>query len=86
MHNLRALGFKTFDGVIDESYDLIKDNNERYTAAFDQVIWLCKQDQDSIYDKIKSIVDHNYQLLMTRDWTTWPASRITQVISSTVAG
>lgn len=86
MHNLRALGFKTFDGVIDESYDLIKDDNERYTAAFEQVKWLCEQDQDVIYAKIKPIVEHNFQLLMTRDWTEWPASRITQVINSTIVG
>ena len=82
LHNLRALGFQTFDGIIDESYDLEIDDNKRYTMAFEQVKYLCTQEQDVVYRKIKSIVDHNYNLLMTRDWTQWPAKQIEQVINS----
>jgi hypothetical protein len=81
MHNLRALGFRTFDGVIDESYDLIKDDTQRYTAAFEQVKWLCNQPQEEIYAKIVDIVDHNYRVLMTRNWTVWAADQISSVIA-----
>ena len=81
MHNLRALGFRTFDGVIDESYDLIKDDTQRYTAAFEQVKWLCSQPQEEIYAKIVDIVDHNYRVLMTRNWTVWAADQISSVIA-----
>lgn len=84
LHNLRALGFKTFDCVIDESYDLEIDDAKRYTMAFDQVKVLCDMPQDEVYAKIKHVVEHNYQLLMSRDWTGWPAHHIEQVINSTI--
>lgn len=81
MHNLRALGFKTFDGVIDESYDLEIDDNKRYALAFEQVKWLCEQSQEDIYAKIVDIVDHNYNVLMSRNWTAWAADQISSVIA-----
>lgn len=82
LQNLRDQGFKTFDGIIDESYDLIFDDAERYTAAFEQVRWLCEQDQQVIYEKIKPIVEHNFNHIMTTDWTKWGANKITNVIKS----
>lgn len=80
LENLRRLGFKTFDGIIDESYDQIKYDGDRYTAAFEQVRWLCDQDQQLIYNKIKPIVDHNYELLMSRDWTDYSIRQVQKVI------
>lgn len=76
LHNLHTLGFKTFHGIIDESYDLIEDDTARYTAAFEQVKYLCNMDQQEIYSKIKPIVEHNYELAMGRDWTSWAADKI----------
>lgn len=80
LHNLHTLGFKTFDGVIDESYDLIFDDTDRYTAAFEQVKYLCSQDQSIILEKIKPIVEHNYRHIMETDWTNYAATRIAAVI------
>jgi hypothetical protein len=76
LHNLRHLGFRTFDGVIDESYDLILDDNERYTAAWAQVERLCDTPQLEILPLIADIAEHNYQLLMNTDWTQFAADRV----------
>ena len=65
---LRRLGFKTFDDIIDESYDTIEDHTERHTAAMQQLKLLCEQDQTEVIGKIKEITDHNYNLMMTNDW------------------
>jgi len=65
---LRKIGFRTFGEVIDEGYDLIEDNHARWSAAMDQVEKLCNKDQRSILDKIKPIVDHNYDLIMNSDY------------------
>lgn len=69
LQNLRSLGFRTFDGIIDESYDQIRNDRERYTAAFEQIRWLCSQPQEQILAKIRPIVDHNHDLIMNTDWT-----------------
>jgi hypothetical protein len=82
LENLRALGFQTFGSVIDESYDLIKDDNARYAAAFEQVKYLCSQDQQTIYKQIQPIVEHNYQHIMNTDWTNYAVVRITELINS----
>ena len=68
LRNLRSLGFKTFDGIIDESYDSIEDNNYRWAAACKQIEWLCKQDQRTILEQIQPIVEHNFSVMMTTDW------------------
>ena len=82
LHNLRSLGFQTFHGIIDETYDTIIDNNARYTAAFEQVKYLCSVDQQEIYAKIKPIVEHNYSLAAERDWTSWAADKINAKVQS----
>jgi hypothetical protein len=81
LHNLRSIGFKTFDTVIDESYDLIVDDTERYTQAFEQVQYLCNQDQQAILKKIQPILEHNYNLITT-DWTAYAADQIRDLINS----
>jgi hypothetical protein len=85
LHNFRKLGFITFDSVIDESYDLILDDRERYAAAIEQVRWLCEQEQQEIYSKIKDIVEHNHRLLMSRDWTTWSSDQVCAIVLNTVS-
>lgn len=56
---LRELGFETFGSVIDESYDNIVDALSRWTAAFDQVRWLCQQDLGTLVPHLLPILDHN---------------------------
>lgn len=70
-HHLAALhnlGFKTFNEIIDESYDSIEDPTTRHTAALEQLKWLCGQDQTKIIKQIKNITDHNYNLMLANDW------------------
>jgi hypothetical protein len=82
LHNLRSFGFQTFDGIIDESYDLIFDHTKRYTAAFEQVKKLCAMDQQEVYELIRPITEHNYELIMTRDWVRYAANGIQRAINS----
>ena len=68
LKNLRSLGFLTFQDIINESYDSIKDNKARWDAALKQLDWLCFQDANYIKEKIKPIVEHNKKLLLSNDW------------------
>lgn len=81
--NLHKIGFKTFDCVIDESYDTIINDEQRYTAAFDQVKLLCSQPMDTVLEKVKDVLEFNHNLIMTRDWTVYAADQITKVINET---
>jgi hypothetical protein len=65
---LHQLGFKTFGNIIDETYDSIENHAERYKAAMQQVNWLCQQDQTAILEQILPIVEHNFAVMMTREW------------------
>lgn len=82
LHNLRRQGFKTFGSVIDEGYDEILDDQERYTAAFEQVKKLCSMDQSAVYNQIHNITEHNYNHIMSTDWTEFAANQIREVINS----
>jgi hypothetical protein len=68
LQNLRELGFKTFDGIIDESYDNEEDAEKRWSMALDQMNYLINQDPMIIQEKIKSIVEFNHYLMLTFDW------------------
>jgi len=85
LYNLRALGFRTFDNVIDESYDQIKHDGDRYTAAFEQVKQLCSMPQQQILDQIRPIVDHNYTLIMDTDWTRYATDQVQLQINRVLA-
>lgn len=66
--NLRKLGFQTFDGIIDESYDNEQDALIRWRQAWEQMLWLSQQPQEQILEKIRPIVDHNFNHMMTTNW------------------
>ena len=68
LRNLRTFGFKTFDSIIDESYDAEPDPKQRWTMAMQQCEWLCQQDPEVILEQVKPIVDHNKNLIFTHDW------------------
>ena len=85
LHNLRQLGFETFGSVIDESYDLVVNDQERYTAAFDQVRWLCGQSQAEILEKIKPVLEHNHNLIMNTNWTYFARDQIQEKINQLLA-
>lgn len=68
LQNLRNLGFKTFDSIIDESYDSVQDNELRYKMACEQILKLSQLPQQEVLDKIKPIVEHNCNLILATDW------------------
>jgi hypothetical protein len=68
LQNLREQGFRTFDDVVDESYDSIYNDHDRWSAAFEQVKKLCSMDQDRVFEQIADTVEHNYNLLMNTNW------------------
>jgi hypothetical protein len=68
LRNLRAWGFQTFEGVIDESYDLEPDCNKRVEMLLKQVNYLETANQQYIYDSASHIIEHNYQIIMNTPW------------------
>lgn len=61
--SLKLAGYKTFSPWIDESYDLIEDDEERLNAIVKEIVLLAKfTDRDWIdwQERVKHIVEHNY--------------------------
>jgi len=60
---LKSYGFKTFDSVIDESYDNIVDNDARIEAVVRQLHWYCNLSPDEkidIIQRLDPIIDYNF--------------------------
>ena len=60
---LKSYGFKTFDSIIDESYDLIQDNDLRTEAVVRQLHWYCDLTPGEKIDVIKQlepVIQHNF--------------------------
>lgn len=70
LKHLRDIGFKTFDPVIDESYDDIADEYERISAAFDSFKKLCTQDPVDVYSKLHSVLEHNRKIMLDKSLLT----------------
>jgi len=68
LKHLKGFGFKTFDGIIDESYDNIEDLETRYQQAWKQVEFLMSQDPLEVYKKTEPILEHNRNHFMSTDW------------------
>lgn len=68
LKNLRKLGFKTFDQVIDESYDNEQDSRTRHRMALRQVEFLLHQDPVKVIEELQSVLDHNYKHFVETDW------------------
>lgn len=62
--DLRNLGFQTFDGIIDESFDLIENNQTRLQRISQVVNDLCKQDLAAFIKECYNICKYNQQHLV----------------------
>ena len=80
---LRSLGFQTFDNVIDESYDQIVNDQQRWAAAFEQVKRLCDMNQAEVLEKISARVEHNYNLVMDEQWQ-WQSGYLQQQLQQKI--
>lgn len=62
---LRSQGFRTFDGIIDESYDSEPNDVKRFQQAWEQVRLLSTLNPVEVYQRADEILEHNYNLLPT---------------------
>ena len=63
---LREIGFKTFDGWIDESYDNEEDNDKRFFMIIEVIKNLCGVSREELHDWYYSLTDiliHNQKTL-----------------------
>lgn len=68
--DMRNLGFQTFDGLIDESFDAITDNQQRLERIAQEVEWLCQQDLAKFAKEAYNICKYNQELLAQLRVTT----------------
>ena len=66
LKQIRSLGFKTFDGIFDESYDNLPTMPERVIAAMNLLIELSNTNLDLLYEKAAPILHHNQALMVSR--------------------
>ncbi len=65
LRDLRAAGFKTFDTLVDEHYDLIDRPDVRIGRIVDSVEWLCLESNAAdFWAASRDICKHNQQLLV----------------------
>lgn len=68
LKNLRLFGFKTFDGIIDESYDNEEDDFLRWEMALNQLKKLTEIDHYVLKEQINKITNHNFNIMMSTEW------------------
>lgn len=69
---LQRCGYKTFHPYIDESYDSIQDDTERFNAVVSEIERLCMLTDDEWNEwerNILAIVKHNSKHIKTRDYS-----------------
>lgn len=63
LHQLKQLGFRTFDNIIDETYDIKRIDSQRFKLAMHQVHALSWKNPDQVYHQTRDILDHNHNHL-----------------------
>jgi hypothetical protein len=74
---IRSYGFATFDDVFDESYDEEWDPRRRFDLVYEQVVRLCRMDEDALAALERRVED---KLIFNARWglTTFPSVYRTQ--------
>jgi hypothetical protein len=62
---LKKMGYRTFDHVIDHSYDTIKNNTQRWHAVCSEIERLMSTDLHSLYLSCRDDLEHNQQLFLS---------------------
>jgi len=68
---LRDYGFKTFDGLIDETYDTIQDPLDRLKAIVAEMHRIAKlpdKEKTKLYSDLQAIAQQNKQLFFSPAW------------------
>lgn len=68
LKRLRDYGFKTFDGIVDESYDSEPDWRIRIKLIEEQIKFLSSSDPVKLYEQAMPILDHNFNLIKDMSW------------------
>ena len=66
---IKSVGYKTFDSIIDESYDEEVDDEKRFLMVFKEVKRICAMNIDQVKNlsqKVNSILEYNYNHIQTR--------------------
>lgn len=69
LETIRSLGYQTFNGIIDESYDTVEDNATRLLMVVNEIEKLCKmplEDLEYKMEQCRLICEHNYNLLLSK--------------------
>ena len=61
--DLRNMGFRTFNGIVDESFDSIDDTQARMDRVHDVIADLCQQDLSRFLEACRDICKYNQQHL-----------------------
>ena len=62
---LRKLGYRTFDNVIDNSYDLIENNTQRWQQTLHAIQQIHEQDMNAWFQRCQTDIIHNQQLFLS---------------------
>lgn len=65
---LRDMGYRTFDSAIDNRYDRITDNTQRYLAVVRCIRELAPADPDALYTSCIEDIVHNQQVFLASKW------------------
>jgi hypothetical protein len=66
--SLRAMGYRTFDSAIDNGYDHITNNTERYLAVIAAIRKLAPVDPNTLYNRCVEDLLHNQALFLASKW------------------
>lgn len=83
LRNLRSMGFKTFDTIVDESYDDEADNNTRFGMVCEEMRKLINRPQQEVLDSIRPITEHNRKVMLETDWLEQFHSKLKTVLTET---
>ena len=66
---LRKLGYRTFDHAIDNSYDLVQDNTQRWQQILQAIQQIQQQDMHSWFQRCINDIQHNQQVFLSSKYT-----------------
>jgi hypothetical protein len=66
---LRDMGYRTFDTVIDPTYDTVEDNTLRYLSVMRTIQQLNQQNPNDLYNSCVPDMLHNQQLFLATKWS-----------------
>jgi len=82
LKTLKDFGFKTFSEIINEDYDSEPRHKVRWQMAWASVCSLLEMEQQYVLDKIKPIVEHNFDHLMNFDFDQLVKNQCTNYLNN----